>query len=173
MPTKTVTAKAVSERLRRVLGEHFDGVQANLQRRCGFASRDTVANWFRPKPAMPDLAQLARIADVAGVSLDWLVLGREPMEWPGRKTVDAPAQFYGAVCAHIEEQRAARKAPLPEGMPKDIARTFGGDRVAADQWDDAVLRVLNRWGSQRLWEEAVREVENSDELRLEVEDVIK
>jgi hypothetical protein len=87
-------------------------------------SRTTALGW-RPKKGsrapggpIPDSAQLYQLAQ-RGLSLDWLLLGREPMEWQPQPTTVSPSESLRS--ALLAEYVATEPVPEP---PIEIAGSW-------------------------------------------------
>jgi transcriptional regulator with XRE-family HTH domain len=112
-------ARELAKRIRDCIG---DEPVAAFARRCGFGESLLRKYINLTSPAAPSAKNLARIAEAAGVSLDWLATGRGPKRRTEQPT-DMPdlsrspyARRWEKIIALIEgiEDDAARAAALEE-----------------------------------------------------------
>ena len=104
---------ALARRLRSCIGN--DSV-SSFARRCGMPEA-TIRSYLDGKKPVYD--KLARIADAAGVSLEWLATGRGQMRREAAKT--APDQAFEAV---PYARRLEKIGLLLTGMTEQEANTF-------------------------------------------------
>lgn len=105
-------------RLRECIG---DEPVAAFARRCGFS--EGLLRAYLKAEKQPGMARLVRIAEVAGVTLDWLATGRGPKRRAGAQVPVTPdisaspyARRWEKIMALVEgiEDEAARAAALEE-----------------------------------------------------------
>jgi hypothetical protein len=123
---KLKNAAAVRDRLFRMVSDLYGGDRQLMERKCGL-DPNTARKWFYPKPVVPGPALLAQVAERAGVSLDWLVLGRGPM----KRSLIAPVQLMGDV-----RGRLARRAEDQGQQLRTIRALMMLNKDENEPWDD-------------------------------------
>ena len=94
-------------RIKHVINERFGGSIPRFREACEL-EQSTVSKWlYTGSTRVPDSLSLKRIAEKAGVCLDWLVLARPATEMPWPPvTMEAKAQLFEAVVARMERSYA-------------------------------------------------------------------
>lgn len=126
-------ADSFPSRLRECIGEE---PVASFARRCGI-SEGLIRSYLKADK-QPGMERLIRIADTAGVSLEWLATGRGPMRREAAKP--APDQAFEAV---PYARRLEKIGLLLADMPEQEAATFLEEMFARAQ-DATKRRELER-----------------------------
>jgi transcriptional regulator with XRE-family HTH domain len=109
--------------------------QVAVARQTGVTA-SAVSQWEHPSGTKPDVDRLVKLAEVTGVSLDWLIAGRGKAAFAGdahTSELEVPAVSLDAyACNFLEERLLERFRALSPQIRKlmvDLMETIGSRRV--------------------------------------------